>query len=397
MWGARQTNATMTPEEPIKLYRYNPETMMPPDVTVVVVGPRGSGKTVFMKYVMFCMRDKLDVATFFCPSRDVRQEFEAFLPKSHIHADFSKTRLKQVCDAQAKLAALCPGRRKDQIGSGGVPLRNIGLVLDDCMSKKAVFESETVRAIMNNGRHDNIFFMNGVQYIMSVPKEQRSQIDIAVCFPHAGAFLKAVNDNLMGDAFDSVEMCGRAFQQLRENECLVYDARAKRRKQPFLFYCKAQHDLPDFMVGCDFFWRLYYKHMVRAKVDTHREILETMAKARGEALPPDDDASEAAIMAAAAARGDLLAAGAGGGVGAAAAAGAGAGVRVVLRMPPTATVPMLTGPAGVGVGAHAATAAAAAAAALAAAAPLVAPKIKKNKKRARKLGPVPTLALKSIL
>ena len=145
------------------MYRYNPETMLAPDTTVVVVGPRGSGKTVFMKYVMFCMRSKFDLVTFFCPSRDVRQEFEAFMPKTHIHSNFSKTALKQVVDAQATLAAQCPNRT--DVGTGGVPLRNLALVLDDCMAKKTVFECETVRSIMNNGRHDNIFFMNGVQYI----------------------------------------------------------------------------------------------------------------------------------------------------------------------------------------------------------------------------------------
>lgn len=326
------------PKAPTRLYHYNPETMLAPDTTVVVVGPRGSGKTVFMKYVMFCMRDRLDLVTFFCPSRDVRQEFEAFMPKSHIHADFSKARLKQICEAQAKLANEAPG--KGVVGTGGVPLRNLGLVLDDCMAKKAVFECETVRAIMNNGRHDNIFFMNGVQYIMAVPKEQRSQIDVAVCFPHAGAYLKNVNDNLMGDAFEDEAECARAFATLKDHECLVFDGRAKRRNKgaPFLFYCKAMYDLPDFMVGCDFFWRMYYRYMVRSKVDARKEILNTLAMAKGEMVAADHDPDSAAAAAIAATTSAGMQT---------------PGPHIVVRMPADATVPLVTGPAAAAGGGHA--------------------------------------------
>jgi Ni2+-binding GTPase involved in maturation of urease and hydrogenase len=262
-------------EAPVRmaLPEYDVETMMHPHSTVIVNGSRGSGKTVFMKYIMYCMRKKFDTAVMFCPTEDTIREFHEFLPKSCIHDHLSTKRLQEVVETQKTL--------HKEVHRGGVPLRNVAVVLDDCMYDKKTFKCTAVRSIMMNGRHDNLFLLNGVQYIMDFPKELRSQIDVAVVFPVQGAYVKGVMDNLLGDAFKSVDDLAAVFSQLQQHEVLVWDARAQRSGKPYLFYCKAVKDLPRFRFGSDTFWLMHYKYFKRPKHEEHKNIVNAVAKASG--------------------------------------------------------------------------------------------------------------------
>ncbi len=256
---------------------------MAPDTTVVVLGPRGSGKTVFMKWLMYCMRKKLDVAAVFCPTRDTREEYHQFIPKSHVYPEYSKIRLGAIYETQRKLH-----EQVTQSGHGS-KLNNLGIILDDCMFDKEEVKGKAIRAIMMNGRHENVFFVNAVQYVVDFPKDLRSQVGVLVVFPLSGLFLKSAYDHMLNGAFDSYEECVATFGALREHECLVFDANAKAKKRPYLFFCKANPDLPLFRVGADWWWENYYRYMVRPENKTkhlRQEISMTLAIARGDIDAP---------------------------------------------------------------------------------------------------------------
>jgi hypothetical protein len=282
-----------TPGE-IHLGRYDPATMMRRDATVVVLGPRGSGKTVFMRYLMYCMRDKLDLSIVFCPTRDTREEYEEFIPKSHVYPVYSKVRLGSIYETQRKISAqMRSDMKKHGSGNGnsglGGTLRNMGIILDDCMFDKEEVKGKAIRAIMMNGRHENLFFVNAVQYVVDFPKDLRSQVDVIVVFPLSGLYLKGAYEHMLNGAFDSFEECVAAFGALKEHECLVFDAKAKQKKQPYLFHCKATMDLPPFTMGADWVWRWYYKHMLRPENNAQRlreEMAMVLAVAKGDIEAP---------------------------------------------------------------------------------------------------------------
>lgn len=285
--------AGAAPTQEIKLFPYDPEAMLSPDSIVLVVGPRSSGKTTFMKYLLFCMRHKLDNAVAFIPTADTRAEFEEFMPRCNVYAEFTEARLRTIVSAQKQIH---DAQVKKHGATGATQLRRLGIILDDCMFKKREFDNDTCRNITMNGRHDNLFFLNGIQYIVNFPKEQRSQLDVAVVFPVSGvAFLKAVWENLLSDAL-TLEQTETLLSNLNAHECLVFDARAFRRKQPYLFVCKAMFHLPPFRLGNDLFWRLYYKHFVRQNTGTHAalQIAAAVAQAKsgtGTGVPPSDGAA----------------------------------------------------------------------------------------------------------
>ncbi len=276
----------------INLREYKPATMMRSDSTVVVLGPRGSGKTVFMKWLLWCMKDKLDLPVVFCPTRDTREEYQQFIPRSQVYPVYSKARLSSIYETQRKISAQARSAGAEDHGG----LRNLSIILDDCMFDKEEVRGKAIRAVMMNGRHDHVFFVNAVQYVVDFPRDLRSQVDVVVIFPLSGLFLKGAYEHMLNGAFDSYEECVATFEALREHECLVFDAKAKQKKLPYLFFCKAEKDLPPFRVGADWVWRLYYKYMVRPENtvrNLRNEIALTVAIAKGEIEDPDKHAKAA--------------------------------------------------------------------------------------------------------
>jgi hypothetical protein len=266
----------------IQLHEYDPMTMLRPDATVLVVGQRGSGKTVMMQYLLYCISKILDMAVVFCPTRDTRQEYEQCVPKCNVYPEFDKKQLANILGAQKKLSKRigeCSLKKSAVIP----PLRRVGVILDDCMFDKSEMNSPAMRYLMMNGRHDNFFYLNGVQYIMDFPKDLRSQVDTVIVFPEANiTYREPLRQNLLG-VFQTDEELVKVFNEgLHEHEALVFDSRAYRARKPYLFYCKAQHQLPAFRVGSDLFWRMYYKHFVRKSgAFIEEEIKNTLAIAKG--------------------------------------------------------------------------------------------------------------------
>lgn len=282
----------MEPDETIQLHEYDPMTMLRHDSRILCVGQSGSGKTVMMQYLLYCLSKKIDMCVVFCPTRDTRQEYERHVAKCHVFPNYDKKQLTRICEAQKKLS-----QRIGEAESRGLPhapLRRVAIVLDDCMFDKAEMSGKAMRYLMMNGRHDNFCYLNGVQYVVDFPKDLRSQIDIVVVFPEANIeYRDPLRKNLLG-VFQSDDQLVRTFKEgLRSHEALVFDARAFREKKPNLFFCKAMFPLPTFRVGNDLFWRMYYKHFVRkTSAYIEEDIKNTLAIAKGaSAMDAEDEAN----------------------------------------------------------------------------------------------------------
>ena len=112
---AKTKSGKMDADGRIQLHEYDPMTMLRHDATVLVVGQRGSGKTVMMQYLLYCMAKKLDMAVVFCPTRDTRQEYERSVAKCNVYAEFDKKQLSKICDAQKN----CPSAYVKRLGKRG--------------------------------------------------------------------------------------------------------------------------------------------------------------------------------------------------------------------------------------------------------------------------------------
>ncbi len=253
----------METEEVIALDEYIPATMMRIDCTVMVVGQRGSGKTALMQSILRDIGPQLDTCVAFCPSRDTREEYERYIPKCFVYPSYDKEHLDRICNAQVMLSKRKGERKTD--GSLDLPmLRRIGVVLDDCMFDKNLFSGPSIRYLLMNGRHDNFFFMNGVQYVMDFPKSLRANIDVSIVFPEPSFSVRETLRSTVLGIFDTDEQLVNVFKDgLHEHEALVFDQKAYRDKRQCLFFIKATYPLPHFRLGSNFIWKMYYTHFIR--------------------------------------------------------------------------------------------------------------------------------------
>jgi hypothetical protein len=254
-----------------ELKEYEPETMLRYDSVVMMVGMRGSGKTIMMLYFLMILARQLDMAIGFMATQDTLKEFAEHVQAPFLYPEYDEEQLTKIVDAQRALTARKPRRLAD--GTYEVPNhRRVAIVLDDCMYEKKSGKGKTLRYLFMNGRHDNFFFMNGVQYVMDMDKSLRSQVDLVVAFPvQEDSHLKPLRENLLG-CFSTDAQLSRMFASLQPNEALVFDRKLAAKKEPSLFFCKARYPLPRFRVGCDLFWLWYYKYFVR-KGSSHVEAL----------------------------------------------------------------------------------------------------------------------------
>jgi hypothetical protein len=270
--------------------------MLKPDYTVMLVGARGSGKTIMMLYLLKILARQVDMAVAFVPTTDTQEEFERHIQKCFVYPDYDEKELDRIVNAQRSLKQRKPKKMPD--GSLQTPNhRRIAIVLDDCMYNKKSGKGNTLRYLFMNGRHDHFFFMNAVQYVMDMDKSLRSQIDLVVAFPVSEeSMIKPLRENLLG-CFSTDAQLQRMFKEgLRENEALVFDRRRANKKQTSLFYCKAEFPLPRFRVGCDLFWMWYYKHFVRRSAAHIDALINSRLQAALDKPKSSDPAKSAPIQ-----------------------------------------------------------------------------------------------------
>ena len=243
-----------------------------PDVSVLLTGNTGSGKSVYEKYIMYTLRKVLDFAVLMCPSADVRKEFREFLPSSMVQ-DFDKDKLNAIVAAQVQLA--------EETVNDPTQLRRIGIVCDDCAFNRQAMNSSVFRALTMNGRHNKFFFMVCTQHLADFPKALRANLGVIISFaPRTTAEFNTLYDHIWEGVFESKEDCQAAFNSLGEFECLVFDAKRQQLRQPYVFYSKAPGTLPRFRVGSDAYWITHYTYFKRAQNRTIA-IASAVAAAKG--------------------------------------------------------------------------------------------------------------------
>jgi len=245
---------------------YDPATMLQPTYTVVFVGKRNSGKTVMMQYFMKCMAKKLDMVIGFIPTADTRREFEQFIPRCFLYPEFDEDVFHRALMAQREVNQLVQSKEVRAQARGvaeSIRQRHVGVILDDCMYDKTATKGNDMRWLFMNGRHDNLFHMNAIQYVKDIDPGIRTNIDVVVVFPDfSPENLNKARETLL-PIFSCDRDLERAYSQLLPHEALVFDSRAYSNKGPCLFTCKAEYPLPTFRVGSDAMWAMYYRHMVR--------------------------------------------------------------------------------------------------------------------------------------
>lgn len=212
---------------------------------ILVIGKRGTGKSVLLRDIMYRLRKRIDIAFAMSPTLDTIKMFEECLPKSHVFDDYS---LEQVQNIMKQMKAL----KEENKHRSGL------LVLDDCMFDKKIMKSTEMREIHMNGRHFNLYFINSMQYVMDMGPDLRSQVDyLFVLKENVISNRQKIHKYFFGMFQDYDEFSLVMDKCTNNHECLVLDnTQPENDLSNCVYYYKANKDLESFRVGRSIYFKL---------------------------------------------------------------------------------------------------------------------------------------------
>lgn len=248
--------------------------MLKPTNTVLLIGKRGSGKSILMRDLAYRLHQtgQVDFAAGFSPTEDTQGSFGQFLPSTAIHEDYDEGVVSDIMRAQKK-----QWRR----GHGS----NMVLFMDDIMYNKSVLKTKVIRELFLNGRHRHVGLVLAAQYCMDLGPELRSNLDVVICCRES---IKSNREKLYKNffgLFGTYEEFSRTMDATTSNyECLVLiNNVASNDISKCIFWYKADPDVPQFRIGCERFWRMHRNYMVEegeaAECNTVRETGQTIGGA----------------------------------------------------------------------------------------------------------------------
>lgn len=239
----------------IKIKKWDMKNTLKPTHTVLVVGKRGTGKSVILVNLLYALREKLDAVMVFSPTETAQGNLTGIVPPSMIHEEYSAPVLDAVLEMQ---------RTHWRRGRGS----HVCAVLDDCAWDKKIFRSKPLRGVFLNGRHNKMSCILSVQYATDFPPDLRTNCDYVIaCRENITSNRKRLFDHFFGH-FENLAAFNRCFKACTADyETLVLDNTSTSNNiTDNVFWWRADCDLPPFRVG-EKMWGLH-ERFARAPVAT---------------------------------------------------------------------------------------------------------------------------------
>ena len=240
--------------------------MIPADKVIVLIGRRGSGKSIMTTELLHHFRD-IPIGTIISPTESLNKTFQDIVPTMFIHEDISSQTLANVLKRQL---IICKKREKEiiQKGKSRIDPRAF-IVLDDCLADGGWIRDKNVRTIFYNGRHYKLLFIATMQFPLGITPNLRTNVDFTFIFREPSVRnRRKLYDNYAG-MFPTFEMFCQVMDQCTENyECLVINNMSSSNKlEDQVFWYKAEQHT-NFRIGAPELWQL------SAEIDAAREAEE---------------------------------------------------------------------------------------------------------------------------
>ena len=256
----------------LRVRKFDPTTLKPHRI-IIVVGKRGTGKSVLQRDLMYHLAQKLDFGLAMTPTEESAETFRQHMPDSWIYNGFSANKLDSMLNMQREFV-----KQKKA--------RSLFILLDDCMYDKKILKGLGIRDLFMNGRHLNITMCNAVQYVMDMGPDLRTQVD----------YVFALRENIISNKtklwkyffgmFEKYEDFAKVMDKCTENHsCIVMDnTTGSCNVEECIFWYKAQMDLPEFKIGKPIYWQLSNRY-TKTEEDKRREEQEEMEEMRNKNEP----------------------------------------------------------------------------------------------------------------
>lgn len=152
---------------------------IPDNSICVLISRRNGGKTTCMKDIMYYHRD-IPVGTVINPTEISNKSYGDMVPSLFIHEEYSPKLISDLLQRQ-KMMRKRINKEMHHYGKTTVDPRAF-LILDDCMYDNIWKKDKNMRYVFQNGRHDQLFVLISLQYVLGIPPELRCNVDYAFIF-----------------------------------------------------------------------------------------------------------------------------------------------------------------------------------------------------------------------
>jgi len=237
----------------LRIRRFDPRTMGD-HKTVVILGRRGTGKSVLLKDLM-SYKKHIPAGVVMSGTEEGNGFFGSFIPELFIYNDFDPAVVQRVIARQRAAVQ----RDKEQ---GVQRLHNVFLVMDDCMFDKSVMRHKCMRQVFMNGRHWHMLVFITAQYMMDLGPDIRNNIDwVFVLRDNIIKNRQRLYDNFFGMFASFQEFCEVMDACTSDNMCLVLDNSSKsNRIEDTIFFYKASPDHDSLRLCAPAAWALHERH-----------------------------------------------------------------------------------------------------------------------------------------
>lgn len=228
--------------------------LIKPGSTCFIIGRRGAGKSCLMRDLMWNLHQTgtFEIAIGMSPTEEASPSLAKFMPSSLIYSEYRADVIRQVLNTQ-----------KEACVAGNA--YNVVLVLDDCMYDKAIMKSKVMREVLMNGRHMKLTVIVLVQYMMDLPPQCRSQIDIVISTRDPIIDnRKKLHKHFFG-FFETYKDFSKCYKQCTNDYSVfvsVNNGKPTNAIDDCCFWYKAKTDIPDFRFGAPWTWKLNDRYSV---------------------------------------------------------------------------------------------------------------------------------------
>ena len=226
------------------------------DSTIVVIGRRGSGKSYFVRDLLYHKRD-VPLGSVISASESSNAFYSNIVPSIFIHDSYEPEIVANLVKRQ-KLVTNKMKKQQALYGKSNIDPYSF-LILDDLMYDSSRWIKDVnVRDIFMNGRHFNLMFLITMQYPLGIPPSFRTNIDYTIIFKDPIlSNRKRIYDHYAG-MFPTFEIFNQVMNQCTENyECLIISSRNASNNLTDMVYWYRSETHPPFKLGAPEFWQYH--------------------------------------------------------------------------------------------------------------------------------------------
>lgn len=242
----------------IVLRKFDPSTIQDGRICVII-GKRGTGKTILAKDVLYYKR-RLPCGICCSGTEEGNQWYQKFVPDTFIYNDFDKGAVERLVSRQRQL------RKQGKAG-------DVFCVLDDCLYDKRILREKVIRQLFMNGRHWGVFMIVLAQYMLDLGPDLRTNIDYVFILREP---IRANREKLwkaFGGIFPTFEAFSATMDAVTADYgCLVIDNTSKSNDISDVAFWYKANPSRDFKLGSKAFWRFH-----EAKYDPNHDEREDPA------------------------------------------------------------------------------------------------------------------------